>query len=596
MSPAPRMLASAIRIVWRSAPGWTLANALLVVVQGLLPIAGLWITKRVVDAVVSGVGAAPGSAGAPLREALLWIAVGVLVTLATVACRALAGVVAESQAWCVTDHVTDLIHRKSAAVDLDCYEDPSFHDTLHRAQVESPYRPTRMVNALSRLVQNGISLAGVGALLLLLHWGVALLLAAALVPGVLLRVRHARRVHERQIGLAPVERRAWDFHRMLTEASHAKEVRMLDLGPFLRERYRQARDELGSLRRGIARSRAIHDLGAHAAAAVSLAGVVAVVAWRALQQAITIGDMAMYLQALSRAQGYLQEVLSALVSLHEDGLFLAHLQDFLALEPRVSVPDRPVLVPSPIQRGFRMEDVSFRYQGAGRTVLDGVSFAIRPGEIVALVGDNGSGKTTLAKLLCRLHDPTGGSISLDGVDLREVDPRDLRRQVSVVFQDYVRYPLTARENIWVGDVAADPLGDRVVAAARRAGADHIASRLPSGYDTVLSTHLKGGTELSVGEWQKIAIARAFLRDAQLVILDEPTSSLSALAEAEVFRSMRDLMASRATLLISHRFSTVRLADRICLLHQGRIVEEGSHDDLIRLGGRYANLHEMQARA
>lgn len=596
MTPAPRMLASALRIVWRSAPGWTLANTFLVVVQGLLPVAGLWVTKRLVDAVVSAVGRAPGAAGDPLREALQWIALGLLVTLATIAGRALASVVTENQAWHVTDHVTDLIHRKSTTVDLGCYEDPAFHDTLHRAQVESPYRPTRMVNALFRLVQNGLSLAGVAALLFLLHWGVAVLLAAALVPGVLLRVRHARRIHERHVGVAPVERRAWDFHRMLTEASHAKEVRMLDLGPFLRERYRQARGELGSLRRAIARSRALHDLGAHAAAAVALAGVVAVVAWRAIQRAITIGDMAMYLQALSRAQGYLQEVLSALVSLHEDGLFLSHLHDFLDLEPRVPVPDRPVPVPSPIRRGFRVEDVRFRYPGQGRAVLDGVSLAIGAGEIVALVGDNGSGKTTLAKLLCRLHDPSGGRIAVDGVDLRELDPRDLRRQVSVVFQDYVRYPLTARENVWVGDLSADPLGDRVAAAARRAGVDEIASGLPSGYDTLLSAHLKGGTDLSIGEWQKVALARAFLKDAQLVVLDEPTSSLSVQAEAEIFESLRGLIEGRAALLISHRFSTVRLADRICVLHQGRIVEEGSHDDLIRLGGRYAALHDLQAQA
>jgi ATP-binding cassette subfamily B protein len=597
MRPAARRmdaLRSAFRLVRESAPGWTAASVALVVAQGLLPVAALYFTKRLVDAVAAGVGATrPEDA---LLAAIPWIVLAAGAALLGAVLRSVATVVSEQQAVRVTDHVTELIHRKSSSVDLGYYEDDTFHDTLHRAQLESPYRPTRMVQSLSRLLQNSLSLAGVGALLFLLHWGVAAVMLCAVVPGVVLRLRHARRMHEWRSSQTPTERRAWDFHRLLTDGSFAKEIRMLDLGELFRGRHREARRTLreGNLRMALARS--AHDLATQVGAIGSVFVLVAYVAWRAIRGAISLGDMVMYLQALTRCQGYLQEVLSSLLALHEDALFLSHLQEFLAIEPRVAVPERPAPVPRPMKAGFQMEEVSFRYREGGRSVLEGVSLAVRPGEIVALVGENGSGKTTLAKLLCRLHDPTGGRIAVDGVDLRELDPRDLRREVSVVFQDYVRYPLSARENIWVGDVASRPEGPGVVEAARRAGADRFVAGLPSGYDTVLSSQVRGGVEISGGEWQKLALARAFLRDAQLVVLDEPTSSLSARAEAEVFRSMRDLMGGRAALLISHRFSTVRLADRICVLHQGRIVEEGSHDELIRLGGRYANLHEMQARA
>ena len=239
--------------------------------------------------------------------------------------------------------------------------------------------------------------------------------------------------------------------------------------------------------------------------------------------------------------------------------------------------------------------MAFRYAASERLVLDDVQLTIRPGEVVALVGDNGSGKTTLAKLLCRLYDPTQGRIAIDGTSLRDFDPAALRREISVIFQDYVHYPLSARENIWIGDVESDPQGAGIPTAAERAGAGPLVARLPRGYETVLGNQFDDGVELSIGEWQKVALARAFLRDAQLVILDEPTSSMSARAEFEVFEAIRGLLDGRSALLVSHRFSTVRMADRICVLEQGRIVEQGTHEELMRLAGIYAGMYELQAR-
>ena len=586
-------LRRAVGLVWESARGWTIAGAALVVVQGTLPLLGLYLTKLTVDAVTEGI-RSPDKEGA-LRRVLLWIALTGVVALLTAAFRTLAEIVREQQGQRVTDHVMDVIHRQSAAVDLAYYEDPRYHDTLFRAQQEAPYRPTRMVQALTTIVQSGVSLLGLAGLLLLLHWGVAVVLFVAVLPGIAVKLRYAGKLHAWQASRTRIERRTYEYHRMLTSGTHAGELRIFGLGRLFGERYRELRDRLREERMRLTVSRSGFDLVAQAGAVVSLFGMLAFVAWRTLLGILTLGDMVMYFQAFQRAQSYLQEILGGLAGLYEDSLFLSHFEEFLALKPQVAAPARPVPVPRPMKVGFGVEGVSFRYPSGERSILDDVRLSIGPGEVVALVGDNGSGKTTLAKLLCRLYDPVEGRITIDGVDLRELDPAALRREISVIFQDYVHYPLSARENIWVGDVETDPQGVSVARAAERAGAEPLIARLPRGYETVLGSQFDDGVDLSVGEWQKVALARAFLRDAQLVILDEPTSSMSARAEFEVFEAIRGLLDGRSALLVSHRFSTVRMADRICVLEQGRIVEEGSHEELMRLAGTYAGMYELQAR-
>jgi ATP-binding cassette subfamily B protein len=562
--------------------------------QGLLPLQALYLTKLTVDAVTAGI-RSPDKEGA-LARVLLWIALTGLVALATAALRAVAEIVREQQGQRVTDHVMDVIHRQSAAVDVAYYEDARYHDTLYRTQQEAPHRPTRMVQSLTTIVQNGVSLLGLAGLLVFLHWGVALVLFVAVLPGIVVKLRHSRRLHDWQASRTRTERRAWDFHRMLTSAQTARELRAYGLGRIFRERYQGLRSQLRRERMRFTMGRVGPDLVAQGGAILSLFGMLAFVAWRTLRGALTLGDMVMYFQAFQRAQAYLQEILGGLAGLYEDSLFLGHFEEFVELEPKVTAPPTPVAVPRPIRDGITVEGVGFRYPGSERAVLEGVEFAIEPGEVVALVGDNGSGKTTLAKLLCRLYDPDRGRIAVDGIDLRSFDPAAFRKHVSVVFQDHVHYPLSARENIWVGDVESDPQGSGIQRAAERAGASGTIAVLPRGLDTLLGSQFEDGVELSVGEWQKVALARAFLRDAQLVVLDEPTSSLSARAEAEVFESIRGLLEGRSALLVSHRFSTVRMADRICVLEQGRIVEQGTHDELIALAGKYAGMYEFQARS
>jgi ATP-binding cassette subfamily B protein len=302
----------------------------------------------------------------------------------------------------------------------------------------------------------------------------------------------------------------------------------------------------------------------------------------------------MYFLAFQLGLGYIQAILGSLAGLYEDNLFLTHFYKFLDLHPAILSPDHPVPVPGPLSQRVEFRNVHFSYRGGTKNAIAGVSLSILPGEVIALVGENGSGKTTLIKLLCRLYDPSAGTITVNDIDLRHFDPVVWRKEISVIFQDYVHYYLSAGENIWVGDIEQDQDPARIAAAAQRSGVDPVIRRLKAGYHTKLGHWFYGGQELSEGEWQKIALARAFFRDAGIVVLDEPTSSLDPLAEAELFRKMRNLLDGRSAVIISHRFSTVQMADRICVLEGGRIIEQGNHEELLRLNGLYARMFRTQA--
>ena len=583
----------ALRLVRTSGPGWTLASAALVFVQGILPLAQLYLLKLIVDAVAGAVRDAEGAAF-PQIASLVGIAAGVALVGAT--SRSVAGLVAEGQARAVSDHLHDVIQAKAAKVDLEYYETPRYHDVLYRAQQEGLYRPTRIVNGIVQVTQSSFALLLMAGVLVAFHWGTAVVLFAAAVPGVLMRVRHARRNYEGQTAQTQAERRAQYYHWLLTGIAHAKEIRLFGLTSLFRQRHRDLRGEIRRRRLQLATWRFHSDLVTQSCATLAVFGCFAVILYRAAQGAFTIGDVVMYYHAFQRGQDFLKEILSGLTGLYEDHLFLASLEEFLDMEPRVVEPPKPKPVPRPMRAGIVFDGVSFQYPTAPRKVLRDISLTIRPGEQVALVGANGSGKTTLVKLLCRLYDPTSGTISLDGSDLRDFETTTLRREIAVVFQDWASYHVSARDNIWFGDPRPDCDQDRIRQAARDSGADEVISRLRNGYETVLGKWFEDGEELSMGEWQKIALARAFVRDAQIVVLDEPTSFLDVQAEYQVFERFRRLAAGRSTVLISHRLSSVRMADRIYLLEDGRIAESGGHDELLRRGGAYARLFETQARS
>jgi ATP-binding cassette, subfamily B, bacterial len=487
-----------------------------------------------------------------------------------------------------------LLHRKSVELDLAFYEDSAYHDTLHRTQQEAPTRPTAVLDALLGLGRSGVTLLGILVLLAAGHWLLPLVLLVAALPGLVARSYFARKTFHWMRERAATDRHTSYLNMVLTSPWLAKEVRVWDLGRELTTQFRRLRTRIRSEGIRIARSRAAADLAAQSAAVIAVFGALAFFINQTLAGAITIGALVMYFQAVQKGQSLVGETLGALSRLYEHNLFLAHLDDFLRLKPTITAPARPQRLAGSLRQGIAFEGVTFTYPAAPGPAVRDVSMQIGAGEMVALVGANGCGKTTLIKLLCRLYDVDSGTISVDGADLRDLDPIELRRRVSVVFQDYATYAATVKENIWYGATDQPLDEDRVRACAVEVGLDAKIRQLPQGYDTPILKIFEGGQDLSGGERQKLALARAFYREADILILDEPSSALDPEAEYALFQEIRRKAHGRAIIVISHRFSTVRMADHIYVMEDGTITEGGSHEALMARGGTYARLFSLQA--
>jgi ATP-binding cassette subfamily B protein len=582
----------ALRLVFTHAPGLTALTLILTIVQGLLPLAALYVMKLIVDTVTTGI-ASPDKVTIT-THLLLLLAAAIGIALVIAICRAISSYTTEVQSMVLTDIITDQIQEHSIHLDLAYYENPAYHDTLHRAQAEGPSRPAKIVSDLVQIGQNSISICAIGGFILAFSPVVGLVLIGAALPAALVRNWYSRRLYDLRIQQTEAERKSRYYHMMMTDTYHAREIRQFGLGALFRGRYRSLKNALRNARLAVSRSRAIGETLTQALITIAVFGSFAVVALMALNGKISLGDLVMFYAGFQLCIGYIQTIFTSLNALYEDQLFLRNFFAFLDLEPQVAAPEHPVPVPSPIRDAIRFDNVTFSYPGTDRTVVGNASLTLHKGEIVAFVGDNGAGKSTLIKLLCRLYDPVTGNITVDGLDLKSTDPDDWRRHTTVLFQDYVRYHMSARENIWIGNVNQPPGTPLVEDAVRQAAADSVIGRLPGGYSSVLGRYFSGGQELSTGEWQKIALARAFFRDAELVILDEPASSLDAIAEAEIFHRFRELVKGRTAVIISHRFSTVLLADHIYVVDRGMIIEHGTHAELLALNEHYAEMFRAQA--
>ena len=586
-------LKRALLFVWKSGPGWTIAKVVLTFVQGILPLLSLYLTKLLVDEVANA--AVSSNKEEAFKQVLLLVVLTAVVNLMTELFGFVANLVNTMQTAVFADYMRGILHAKAIAVDLECYDNAQYYDTLRRAQGEAISQPNRTLNRLLQIGQNCTSLVAIIGLLFTFSWQVGGFLLFAVLPNLLVRLKYASRLYHWERQLTTMDRKAGYFNALLTGRGFAKEIRLFDLGPLFMERYRQLCLQLRQKSLAFNLRRSIANVGAKATAGIVVYGAYGFIAYQTVRGVLTLGDLVMYHQAFQRGRGYLQGVFGSLAGLYENNLYLSNLYELLDLKPKVVDPLIPRTLPCPMRTGIRFNRVSFFYKTSDRKVLEDITLAIKPGEVIALVGENGSGKTTLVKLLCRLYDPTEGFITLDGTDLRQFAVKDLRRQISVIFQDYAKYHLTAQENIWLGNVDCPPDSERVLTAACRSGADEVITRLPQGYGTLLGKLFEGGEELSIGQWQKVALARAFLRDSQLIVLDEPTSALDPKAEYQVFKKFRQLLQGQSAILISHRLSTVRMADCIYVLEKGRIIERGTHDELIRQEGTYAYLFETQAR-
>lgn len=564
-------------------------SIVLRLLRGLMPLALLWVPKLILDEVVARLGhhdRPPSTIWKLVVLEFALAAIGDLLGRANTLCDSILG-------DRFNNRISVRLMEHATQLDLSSFEDPVFYDKLERARRQTTGR-LGLLTSLLGVMQNTASLLALSAGFIVYSPWLMALLFAAVIPSFLGETHFSQLAYSVLFRRTP-QRRLLDYLRYLgASVQSAKEIKIFGLGPYLSDRYQREAQEMQVENRKLATKRASVGFVLNLISTAGYYGAYVVVLGQTLAGALTLGTFAFLTGSFSRSRSSIEQVLSSFQDISDEALYVKDLFDFFDLKPAIQSRPGALSAPRPIRSGFEFRDVAFGYPGSERTVVRNLSFRLDAGEKIALIGENGAGKTTIVKLLARLYDPIHGVILLDGVDLREYSVEDLRREIGVIFQDYMRYDTTARDNIAFGKIDSREDQDRIDQAASKSLADTVVRRFSNGYDQMLGRRFEGGADLSGGEWQKFALARAYMRDAQLLILDEPTATLDARAEYEVFQRFADLTRDRMAVLISHRFSTVRMADRILVLDGGEIKEQGSHSQLVALGGQYAQLFELQA--
>jgi len=610
----PRVL----RLVWDASPPTTLALFATTAIAGVIPAAAAYTAKLLTNAVVQGIAinrfhqpdresftsldpSGPlGHLNTPVVGAVQMILVLVIIQLALFAVTALLGTLRNITQQLLQNEVSMriqlMVMEKAASLDLAFYEDPASYDLLRRAQTDSINRPVIMISTAFGLVQTLLTFITMIALLVVVSPLLAVIALVSPIPAFIADTRYGWRGYNIARWGSRLLRRMNYLVTLVTTDSYAKEVKLFGLGGYFIDRYRLIAKAYYSSQRAQVARRYMTGFALGNLSTIVTSATYLYVALQAIVGRLTLGDLTLYTTAASQVQGSIQGILSGFSGMYEHNLYLNNLFELMETKSSMAVPAAAVKVPKPLRGEIRFDNVTFAYPGAESNALSNLSFTVKPGETLAIVGRNGAGKTTLFKLICRLYDPNEGRILIDGIDIRDFDPNELRAQIGAMFQDYVTYQATAAENIGLGNVPDINDRARIEAAGKQGGAEELISGLPEGYDTALGKWFDHGVNLSGGEWQKVALSRAFMRDAKILLLDEPTSALDAQAEYDLFERLRSLTRGRTAVYISHRFSTVRRADRIVFLEHGRLVEEGTHAELMQLNGRYARLFRMQASA
>lgn len=578
-------IAKTIKLIWSAARYWMLGWFLLLLIQGLIPIATVYLTRWLVDNLSMTIG--QGNTWSNLEIIMLPASLMAGIFLLAEVLKGIGSLIRTNLAELVKDRISAMVHHQSVAIDLACYESPEYYNLLNRIRGGASDRTLSLMESIGSLLQNSITLFSMTVVIMSYGFWLPLVLIASALPTFYVALRLNKDYYQ-WWSQTTTQRRWLEYQsQLLTHSMSAPEMRIFALGEYFQSAYQKLRQQLRIEQIQLSTRQSFSRLGANIAGFLIIGIALVWILKQALLGTITLGDLALFYQALNKSQGLMRSVLGNLNQIHQNNLFINDLFKFFELQPSIINPPQPEPIPTKLNHNIQFNNVTFRYPGSHQPVLKDFNLTIPAGKIVAIVGDNGAGKSTLTKLLCRFYDPESGRIELGGVDLRNFSLEELRRQITILFQFPVPYYLSAAESIALGDISQPPNLKKIKAAAHIAGAQEIFERLPQGYDSQLGKSFPGGTDLSGGEWQRLALARAFYRQASIIILDEPTSAMDPWAEIDWLKRFKTVAQGRTSILITHRFTLAMQADIIHVMRQGQIVESGNHKHLIQQHGLYA---------